>query len=591
MNGGYLFFFLEALLRNGFIARGMLGVATLLVGTTMAFGQAAKESVADLIVVHGKVYTMNAKHPWAQAVAVRSGKIVAVGDDAEIDKLRSPGTKVIDVGDRLVLPGFVDSHIHFFEGSIFLDRVHLEGAGNITEIRKRLRDYAANHSGDGWIVGAGWDYAMFGEEKLPNKRDLDELFPERPVFLDGFDGHTAWVNSKALALAGIRRGTPDPPNGTIVRDPQTGEATGALREDAAIDMVKRVRPKATRAERLAALRSGMKLANENGLTRVHAAGGHFESGDFDEFDLYDELRRHGELTLRMYIAYFLDPPELRPRDLEAIAAANQKYTGDWLAGGVVKLRLDGVIESHTAAMLEPYSDDPSSKGALFWDPEKYKSAVLELDRRGLQLFTHAVGDFAVRTALDAYENAERVNRTSDRRHRVEHIETIASTDILRFGKLRVIASMQPLHAYPDANTLGVWMRNAGADRGSRAWPWRSIAASGGRLAFGSDWNVVTLNPWEGLQNAVTRQTVQGQPAEGFLPQERISLEQAVEAYTLGAAFAGRRERTEGSLEPGKLADLIIVSQNVFQIDPHRIAETKVLTTIVGGRVVYQSEAK
>src|SRR3984893_6646527 len=197
-------------MKNRVITRVFLGVAILLVATAMASGPSAMAPVADLIVVHGKIYTMNAKHPWAQAVAVRSGKIVAVGNDAEIDKLRSPGTKVIDVGDRLVLPGFVDSHIHFFEGSIFLDRVHLEGAGNITEIRKRLRDYAANHSGDGWIVGAGWDYAMFGEEKLPNKRDLDELFPERPVFLDGFDGHTAWVNSKALALVGITKDTRDP---------------------------------------------------------------------------------------------------------------------------------------------------------------------------------------------------------------------------------------------------------------------------------------------------------------------------------------------------------------------------------------------
>jgi predicted amidohydrolase YtcJ len=578
-------------MKHGRINRRIASITALLLAAAVAVGQSAKGPAPDIIVEHGKVYTVDAKNPWAQAVAIRSGRIVVVGDDARIDKLRRPETRVIDAGNRLVLPGFVDSHIHFFEGSIYLDRVHLEGAGNIVEIRKRLRDYAASHSGKGWIVGAGWDYAMFGRATLPTKGDLDELFPDRPVFLDGFDGHTAWVNSKALALAGITKDTRDPPNGTIVRDRQTGEATGALEEDDAIDMVRRVKPRATRAERLAALRSGMRLANQNGLTRVHAAGGHFESNDFDEFDVYDELRRHGDLTLRMYIAYFLDPPELRAQDLDAIEAARQKYSGDWLAGGVVKLRLDGVVESHTAAMLDPYSDDPSVQGTLFWDPEKYKSAVLELDRRGLQLFTHAVGDYAVRIALDAYENAERVNHTSDQRHRVEHIETITSADIPRFGKLGVIASMQPLHAYPDADTLGVWMGNAGPDRGSRAWPWHSIAAGGGRLAFGSDWNVVTLNPWEGLQNAVTRQTVEGTPAKGFLPQERISLDQAIEAYTLGAAFAGRREGTEGSLESGKLADLIIVSQNVFEIDPHRIAETKVLTTIVGGRVVYQSDVK
>ena len=293
----------------------------------------------------------------------------------------------------------------------------------------------------------------------------------------------------------------------------------------------------------------------------------------------------------MYIAYFLDPPELRPRDLAAIEEARTKYTGDWLSGGVVKMMIDGVIESHTAAMLEPYTDDPSTKGKLFWDPEKYKAAVAELDKRGLQLFTHAIGDYAVRTALDAYENAENVNHTQDRRPRIEHIETITATDIPRFGKLGVIASMQPLHAYPDEDTLRVWAGNVGTDRASRAWVWNSIAKAGGHLAFGSDWNVVTLNPWEGLQMAVTRQTTEGKPDGGWMPEQRVTLAQAVEGYTLGAAYAGRREKTEGSIEPGKLADLIIVSQNIFEIDPHTIAQTKVEKTIVGGRVVYQSEAK
>jgi predicted amidohydrolase YtcJ len=293
----------------------------------------------------------------------------------------------------------------------------------------------------------------------------------------------------------------------------------------------------------------------------------------------------------MYIAYFLDPPELRPKDLAAIEEARTKYTGDWLSGGVVKVMIDGVIESHTAAMLEPYADDPSTKGKLFWDPDKYKAAVAELDKRGLQLFTHAIGDYAVRTALDAYENAENVNHTQDHRPRIEHIETITAADIPRFGKLGVIASMQPLHAYPDEDTLRVWAGNVGPDRASRAWVWNSIAKSGGRLAFGSDWNVVTLNPWEGLQMAVTRQTTDGKPDGGWMPEQRVTLAQAVEGYTLGAAYAGRREKTEGSIEPGKLADLIIVSQNIFEIDPHTIAQTKVEKTIVGGRVVYQAEAK
>jgi predicted amidohydrolase YtcJ len=250
-----------------------------------------------------------------------------------------------------------------------------------------------------------------------------------------------------------------------------------------------------------------------------------------------------------------------------------------------------VIESHTAAMLEPYSDDPSTKGTLFWNPDSYKAAVAALDKRGLQIFTHAIGDYAVRTALDAYEEAAKANHTSDRRHRVEHIETISASDIPRFGTLGVIASMQPLHAYPDEDTLNVWLKSAGPDRASRAWPWHSIAAAGGRLAFGSDWNVVTLNPFDGLQNAVTRQTADGKPAGGWIPQERITLAQAVEAYTLGAALAGHREKWEGSLEPEKLADLIIVSQNIFEIDPHKIKDTKVALTMVGGRVVYRAEKK
>jgi predicted amidohydrolase YtcJ len=552
--------------------------------TTIA-AQGAKLQPADTIVINGNVYTINHKQAWAHAVAIRGEKIVAVGDNAEIEKLRGPGTKLIDAGGKLVLPGFVDCHIHFLEGSISLGQANLEGSKNPGDIQRILRAYAEKHPGDGWILGAGWNYAMFGEENLPHKKYLDELFPERPVFLVGYDGHTSWANSKALALAGINKDTPDPPNGAIVRDPKTGEATGALKESAS-SLVGNLVPKLTRAGKIAAIRAGMRWANENGLTRVHSAG-----GDFEEFDLYDELRRQGALTLRMYIAYFLDPPELRPKDLAAIEEARKKYAGDWLSAGVVKMMIDGVVESHTAAMLEPYTDDPSTKGKLFWDAGKYKSAVAELDKRGLQLFTHAIGDYAVRTALDAYENAEKVNHTKDRRPRIEHIETVSAVDIPRFGKLGVIASMQPLHAYPDEDTLRVWAGNNGPDRASRAWVWNSIAKAGGHLAFGSDWNVVTLNPWEGLQMAVTRQTTEGKPEGGWLPQERITLAQAVEGYTLGAAYAGRREKTEGSIEPGKLADLLIVSQNIFDIDPHEIAKTKVVKTIVGGRVVYQAGAK
>ncbi len=557
----------------------------LLCAASMPQAQEKIVEPAEIIVVHGRVYTENAKQPWARAVAIRNGKIVAVGDDAEIERTRGASTKVIDAGGKLVLPGFVDCHIHFLDGSFSLGRVNLEGAKDAADIQKRLREYATGHPGDGWILGRGWNYAMFGPEALPHKKYLDELFPNRPVFLEGYDGHTYWANSKALALAGIARDTPNPSNGSIVRDPKTGDATGALKESAQ-DLVAKIIPKPSRAEKLLALRAGIKWTNEHGITRVHSAG-----GDFEALDLFDELRRQGALTVRMYIAYFLNPPELRPQDLEAIELASHKFHDDWIDAGAVKFMVDGVVESHTAAMLEPYGDDPSLRGKLFWEPSKYKAAVAELDKRGLQLFTHAIGDYGVRTALDAYENAETRNNTRDGRPRIEHIETIAVSDIPRFGKLGVIASMQPLHSYPDTNALDVWARNAGPDRASRAWAWKSISDAGGRLAFGSDWPVVTLNPWEGVQTAVTRQTSEGLPEAGFVPGQRLTVAQVIEGYTLGAAFAGRREKSEGSIEIGKLADLIILSENIFEIDAHKIGATRVVTTIVGGRLVYQADSK
>ncbi len=565
--------------------RILLSLAFLLFAGSMSHAQGRIVEPADIIVVHGRVYTENPQQPWAQAVAIYRGKIVAVGDDPEIERRRGMGTKVINAGGKLVLPGFVDCHIHFMDGSFSLGRVNLEGAKDPADIQKRLREYGTEHPGDDWILGRGWNYAMFGTEALPDKKYLDEIFPRRPVFLEAYDGHTYWANSKALAMAGIVRETADPPNGAIVRDRKTGEATGALKESAQ-DLIAKIIPKPTRAEQLLALRAGMKWANEHGITRVHSAG-----QDFEVLDLFEEMRRRGDLTVRMYIAYFLNPPELRPQDLDAIEHARKKFHDDWIDAGAVKFMVDGVVESHTAAMLEPYSDDPSLKGKLFWDPVSYKSAVTELDKRGLQLFTHAIGDYGVRMALDAYENAESRNHKRDCRPRIEHIETIAASDIPRFGKLGVIASMQPLHSYPDADTLDVWARNAGPDRASRAWAWKSIADAGGRLAFGSDWPVVTLNPWEGVQTAVTRQTTEGQPEAGFVPEQRLTLAQVIHGYTLGAAFAGRREKTEGSLEAGKLADLIILSQNIFDMDAHKIGATKVVTTIVGGRVVYQADSK
>jgi predicted amidohydrolase YtcJ len=547
----------------------------------LAVAQEKTSAPADTIVMHAKVYTVNDKQPWAEAVAIRGDKIVAVGSDKDIRAFRGSSTRVIDAEGKLVLPGFEDSHIHFMDGSLGLVQVDLNGAVTVAEIQKRVREYAASHPNEPWITGMGWTYPTFRPSGLPDKKILDEVVPDRPVYLVAFDGHSSWANSKALALAGVTKGTPDPPNGKIVRD-ANGEATGALKESAG-DLVAKLMPKPSREERLAALRKGIHEANKFGLTRVHSAG-----QDFEYLDLYDELRRKGDLTLRFYVAYFLNPPELRSEDLKQIEAARKTYHDDWISGGVVKTMLDGVVEAHTAAMLAPYSDDPSQTGKLFWQPAKYKAAVAELDKRGLQIFTHAIGDKAVRTALDAYEEAARANHTRDARPRIEHIETIAKEDIPRFGELGVIASFQPLHSYPDDDTLDIWARNVGKERAQRAWSFHSIEASGGRLAFGSDWPVVTMNPWKGIQTGVTRKTSEGRPEGGFVPKEAVSVEDAIRAYTLGAAFAARREKEEGSLEPGKLADLIVTDQDLFSIPTSSIDKTQVLLTIVGGNVVYES---
>jgi predicted amidohydrolase YtcJ len=545
---------------------------------------------ADVIVTNARIYTVNPHQKWAEAIAVRGDKIIAVGDRQQIEALRGPTTKVIDAGQRLLLPGFTDCHIHFMDGSLGLTRVDLNGATTVAEIQKRVKAYADAHPAqppaqpnDAWIQGMGWTYPTFAPSGLPNRKTLDDVVPDRPVYLIAFDGHSSWANSKALAMAGIDRNTPDPLNGKIVRD-ENGDATGALKE-AAGDLVGSKTPVPTRAERLGALRKGIHEANRVGLTRVHSAG-----QDFEYLDLYNELRTRGELTLRFYVAYFLDPPGLTPQSDALIDNARRQYNSndDWIAGGVVKTMLDGVVEAHTAAMLEPYTDDPTQSGKLFWDPDKYKATVANLDARGLQIFTHAIGDRAVRLALDAYQNAAAVNHTKDARPRIEHIETITAVDVDRFGKLGVIASMQPLHSYPDDDTLGIWARNIGPERASRAWVWRSIQAKGGALAFGSDWPVVTLNPWPGVQTALTRQTSEGNPPGGFIPQQRLSLDDTIRGYTLGAAFAGRREKTEGSLEPGKLADFILLDRDLFKIEPSEIDKTEVLITVVGGKVVYQS---
>jgi predicted amidohydrolase YtcJ len=553
----------------------------------------ANPAFADTLIVHARIYTQNPRQPWAEAVAILGDKIAAIGSEGDMAAYRGPDTKVIDGAGRLVLPGFTDSHIHFLDGSLSLLQVNLEQAKTVDEIQQRVKTYAKAHPELPWILGRGWQYTTFGASGMPTKGYLDQIVSDRAVYLESFDGHTWWANSKALELAGVAKGTPDPPGGKFVRDPVSGELTGAVKEDSADAVIRRAIPRPSREKVKEALRLGMQEANKVGLVRGISPGGvSVEGGDFTALDVYDELRREGLLTMRFYIALRIEPlfsaEQIDKIIIDKIKEAQRRYHDEWIAAGAAKFFLDGVIESHTAAMLAPYSDDPSQSGNLWWEPEKYKHAVAQLEGAGVQVYTHAIGDKAVRLALDAYEEARSKTGRSDMRPRIEHIETISAQDIPRFGQLGVIASFQPLHAYPDDDLMKVWAPHIGPERAQRGWVWRSIEKTGGVLAFGSDWPIVTLNPWPGVQNALTRQTTEGEPRGGYLPNERISLEDAIKGYTWGAAFAAHREKEEGSLEAGKLADLILLSQDLFKIPPSEIGKTEVLLTMVGGKVVYES---
>jgi len=546
----------------------------------LSAGCSGGRPAADAVILNARIYTVNASQPWAEAVAVRGGRIVAVGTTKAVSRHRSPETLVIDAGGKLVLPGFMDSHIHFVSGSASLAKVDLAGTRTVEEIQDRIRAFARENPDAGWVQGRGWMYAAFPGD-MPHKKFLDEVVPDRPAVMSCADGHTTWVNSRALALAGIGRDTEDPANGTIVRD-EKGEPTGALLETAGYLVSKHI-PRPTDEDTLAALRRGLREAARLGVVRAHGMGGEFEA-----LDLLDRLKREGELTVRLSVSMWVDPPGPTEEDWKAYEEARARYGDEWLSLGGIKLMLDGVIDSGTGAMLDPYENQRGNRGKLFWEPEDFKRAVAAFNAKGLQVSTHAIGDAAIRLSLDAYEQAVRAAGDPDVRNKIEHAEDIAAEDIPRFGRLGIIASFQPLHADPDPTWMGTWIANVGPEREQRAFAWKAVLDGGAHLAFGSDWPVVTLNPWPGIQVAVTRQSLDGFPEGGWLPQHRITLEEAVRAYTMGGAYAMHREKEEGSVETGKLADLIMVSRNIFEIDPREIAKTEVVLTMVGGRVVHDA---
>jgi predicted amidohydrolase YtcJ len=548
---------------------------------------------ADLVLRGGRVYTVNGQAPWAEAVAIRNETLLAVGSDVEMDRFIGRGTVVVELGGRLVLPGFIDSHIHFLNGSLLLEQVQLNEAQDLEEMKAIVRIYAEAHPDLAWIVGMGWIYTHIdGGHRLPTRQDLDDVVPDRPVFLLAYDGHTAWVNSKALESAGIDRDSEPEGYGEIVKDPRTGQPIGTLKEEGAIQLVRRVIPRPSRNALLEALRNGMAYAHRFGITSIQTATGIPAEEDFlgfpeeDALDLFAELAHNRELKLRVYAAMSVGK-ETTEEDLDRFAELKARYEGPWLKAGAVKVFMDGVIETHTAAMLEPYSDRAGGeRGAPDFTQAEIDELTLGLDGRGFQIFTHAIGDRAVRMVLNAYQEATAQSPDAARRHRIEHIEVISEEDIPRFAAVGVLAAMQPYHASTDVG--GAWEKSVGSGRIERAFAWKSLRSAGARLVHGSDWPVVTIDPLVGIYAAVTREDLDHRPHGGWIPAQKLTLEEAVSGYTLDAAYASFEEDIKGSLEVGKLADVVVLSHDLFKVPLRKIAEAEVLMTVLGGETVYVS---
>ncbi|HWQ34279.1 MAG TPA: amidohydrolase [Blastocatellia bacterium] len=538
-------------------------------------GQSAVPLTADLVLLNGKIHTVSDAQPQAEAVACRDGRIVAVGSTSEIRKLVGPATRVIDLQGRLVVPGFNDAHVHFFNGGVGLASVQLRDAKSEAEFRERIRAFAAKLPQGRWILEGNWDHENWTPARLPTRQLVDDVTPHNPVFIQRLDGHMALASSLALKLAGITRETADPPGGTIVRD-EKGEPTGVLK-DAAMSFVHRVIPNPSDEEIAEAVRAAMRYAAENGVTSVQDM-----SAAPNVLSVYQKLLANNELTVRIYAHQPLTSWERL-----AGVGVRAAFGGEKLKIGGLKGFADGSLGSTTALFFEPYLDAPDTAGLpsdeMF--PESgMQERILKADRAGLQIAVHAIGDRANSTILRMYEEAIRQNGERDRRFRIEHAQHLRKAEIQQFAKLHVIASMQPYHAIDD----GRWAeKRIGPERAKGTYAFRSLLDAGAILAFGSDWFVAPMEPLMGIYAAVTRRTLDGKHPQGWVPAERITVAEAIRAYTMGSAYASFEEKLKGSIEPGKLADLVVLSDDILTINPIEIEKVKVVMTIFDGRVIYE----
>ncbi len=528
---------------------------------------------ADRIFVNGKVWTGEPGAAVQQALAVAGDRILAVGSNAAVRALASGDTAVYDLKGSLVVPGFNDAHWHFSGSS----HAELIDVPNITELQERMKDHARTRAETGWVTGRGWGYGAFPEQ-LPHKRFLDAIFPDRPVYLWERDGHMGLANSAALALAKIDRSTPDPQYGRIEHD-AAGEPTGELKEGAQ-SLVTRMIPSPSFEERYEALKNRIRMASSFGITSLQVASG---LSPLDQA-AFERVLSEGGLNVRFYIAVGLRK-DATAADLEPYKQLRMRHQGPLLKFGSAKGVIDGTVDAKTAVMLEPYVG--GGNGIANWTQEELDQAVALYDREGFQVLLHAIGDKAIRMALDAYEHAAKANGTSGRRHRVEHVEVPDFSDLPRFRELGVIASTQAFFAEPDETTLKNYDPLLGPARAAHAIPFKAIDDAGAVQAFGSDFPVFSMQALHGIYVAVTRTTREGTPKGGHYPEQRISVEAALKHFTADAAYASFDEKDKGTLATGKLADFVVLSENILSSPPERILKTKVLLTVMGGRDTYR----
>ena len=534
----------------------------------------------DMVLLGGRVYLGDAGETEREAIAIRGDRVFATGERAWIETMIGPNTRVVELNGRLVTPGFNDTHLHLASGGVSMLEVVLQGASTIDEVMARVSAAAAQARPGEWITGRGWDQTRMGADMLgpggwPTKDALDMAAPDNPVYLRRVDGHVAWVNSRALELAGIDPTLPDPVGGEIVRDSRR-DATGILKETA-MGLVARIIPAPDEETLRRGIRAALEVAARSGVTSVQS------QAEPRDLAIYRALRDAGELTVRVY-----GWDSLTTANIERLRSAGvMAATGDlWVREGMLKGFVDGTLGSRTAWMLDPYSDVPSTRGIPRQEYERLEALVLDADAAGLQIALHAIGDAANRAALDAYERALVLNGARDSRHRIEHAQIVDAADIPRFAALGVVASMQPTHATSDMRWVEERVGSARMQEG--AYAWRSLLDAGAVVSFGTDFFVEPMEPVQGLYSAVTRQSREepGVPPGGWLPAQRLTIREAIRAYTTVPAWVEYQEHQKGTLERGMLADLVVWDRDLLAVPPLELLEAKPVLTVVGGRVVF-----